>query len=242
MRTDCRRSRMDGCSAKAVTGASTTRSRSRGRPAAPAIGPSERRTCGRGAPPWAWEHLQPWRDRRRTSRRRSPRRSAGFAGSAGPLLRGGRPAWKPGIVAGGPPTARGISSTSVMTPPRARRRATRIAEGSSGVPLSRRRVPLCEPTRAHRSGAARASRMESERSPPRVQPSTGRVPQCAGDAAAALRPKDQERRVDAPSRSLDRTRCPDGRLHSGCVEAWPPAGWTQHPGSRRNCDATPWAA
>ena len=166
----------------------------------------------------------------------------GSPGSAGPLLRGGRPAWKPGIVAGGPPTARGISSTSVMTPPRARRRATRIAEGSSCVPLSRRRVPLCEQTRAHRSGAARASRMESERSPPRVQPSTGRVPQCAGDAAAALRPKDQERRVDAPSRSLDRTRCPDGRLHSGCVEAWPPAGWTQHPGSRRNCDATPWAA
>jgi hypothetical protein len=49
MRTDCRRSPMDGCSAEAATGASTTRSRSRGRPAAPAIGPSERRTCGRGA-------------------------------------------------------------------------------------------------------------------------------------------------------------------------------------------------
>ncbi len=39
----CRRSRMDGGSAQAATGASTTRSRSRGRPAAPTIGPAEAR-------------------------------------------------------------------------------------------------------------------------------------------------------------------------------------------------------
>src|SRR3954452_13922185 len=52
--TDCRRSRMDGCSAEAASGASTTRSRSRGRPAGPTIGPAEAwaEHAGRASAPW----------------------------------------------------------------------------------------------------------------------------------------------------------------------------------------------
>ena len=51
--TDCRRSRMDGCSAQAAAGASRTRSRSRGRPAVPSIGPAEARgeRAGRASAP-----------------------------------------------------------------------------------------------------------------------------------------------------------------------------------------------
>ena len=70
MRTDCRRSRMDGCSAQAAAGASRTRSRSRGRRAVPSIGPAEARgePAGRAFAPWLAAPRTVARDGNRTTR------------------------------------------------------------------------------------------------------------------------------------------------------------------------------
>jgi hypothetical protein len=99
--------------------------------------------------------------------------SSTFGGSAGyrtPLLRGGRPAWNAGIVAGDRRRPARSSSSSDMTPPRARRRAraSRNHRASASVPEQRReqiypRCPVCLDALAKVGVARRLSALPIER-------------------------------------------------------------------------------
>jgi hypothetical protein len=98
------------------------------------------------------------RRRPRALRRRSPRALGGSAGYGTPLFRGGRPAWNPGIFAGERRRPAASSSSSVMTPPRARDTSSELCRASPCMRSSRRHASATAPSSNEQLVAGDSSR------------------------------------------------------------------------------------